>query len=73
MLGGVEFESIHYSGGIVRVAGLTLTEVEVLEYAHKLDETNRFQEVIISNITIDDSEESDSQKYTITLILKGSR
>lgn len=74
ILDGLEFESITAGEGIITVSGLTLSEVEVLEYAHAVEETGLFAEVIIERISEGTSEgdEPEKQNYVLTLKLEGS-
>lgn len=70
----VDLSNISHGGGQLRVSGQALTEVEILQYARNLDDTGRFAEVTIDNISrVETSDnESDIMNFYLTLRLKGS-
>jgi Tfp pilus assembly protein PilN len=71
VLSGIECRSISHSNSIINVSGSSPTETEILEYARKLDLTNRFDEIVITKIK--KGEEAIDQEYSLTLILKGTK
>ena len=70
VLSGIEFKSINHGGGSISITGFSPTEEEILEYARNLDETNRFDEIVITKIK--KIEEAQAQQYHLTLKLKGT-
>ncbi len=69
---GIEIHNIGYGGATLRVNGISPSEEEVLDYARKIEATNRFSEVTITNIN--DVEDEDGQimkDFALTLILEG--
>jgi type IV pilus assembly protein PilM len=70
VLSGIEFKNITHAAGVIRILGSSPTEVEILEYARLLEETGRFDEVVVSEISESSTEEE--QEYYLTLKLKGS-
>ena len=69
VLAGIEFTEIAYSSNIFKVSGLTLTEVEALDYARKIRETGLFDQVTVTKIG--ELCSATSQEYTLTLKVEG--
>jgi len=72
LVSAIELESIIHRGDTVSIKGISPSEVEVLEYARKLDSTRRFDEIVISKIKEIDTDEIQAQEYHLTLKLKGA-
>lgn len=70
IVSGVSFRDISHKSDYVTIMGYSPTEEEILEYARKLDETDRFDEVVVTKIKKESCEESQSQEYYLTLKLK---
>jgi type IV pilus assembly protein PilM len=52
-----EINTISHAGNYLAVTGRAESEVEVMEYVRKLDDTGRFSEITISNLSRETSEE----------------
>jgi len=72
VISGIELGSIAHGGNALHIVGSSPTEKEILEYARNLDETNRFDEVVVTAIKENSNSEAQEQKYNLTLKLKGT-
>lgn len=72
VISGIELGSIAHVGNALHIVGSSPTEKEILEYARNLDETNRFDEVVVTAIKENSNSEAQEQKYNLTLKLKGT-
>ena len=70
VISGTELRSVVYGGSVINITGISPTEEEILEYARNLDETHRFDEIVVSNIRV--NEEDQTQVYNLTLLLEGT-
>ncbi len=68
--GGVNLSKISHAGGKLIIAGRASSEVEILSYARNLDNTARFLEVIVANISRVEGEEGESDEMDFSLVLK---
>ena len=70
LVDGIGYTTISYSPENLVINGTSPSEAEVLEYATRLRDANRFSEVIVTNIRyLDTSENPDeSFHYVLTLI-----
>jgi type IV pilus assembly protein PilM len=66
---GIEFKNITHAAGVIRILGSSPSEEEILEYARLLEQTGRFDEIVVSEIS--ESSNEDEQDYYLTLKLKG--
>jgi len=69
--GGVELTSMIHRKDSITIMGIAPTEKEILEYARELDETNRFDEVVVTNIK--ENSEAQGQEYYLSLKLKEAK
>ena len=70
VISGTELRSVVHGGSVINITGISPTEEEILEYARNLDETHRFDEIVVSNIRV--NEEDQTQVYNLTLLLEGT-
>ena len=70
VVSGVEFGSIAHDLDAISIIGTSPTEEEILEYARKLDGTDRFVEIVIDEIR--ETCDTQIQNYNLTLKLKGT-
>lgn len=66
----LDLSNISHSGENLQINGKALTEVEILEYARNMDNTNRFAEVTVSSINRDTSSDNESTIMNFSLSLK---
>lgn len=62
--------SIGHAGENLQINGQAPTEVEILEYARNMDNTNRFAEVTISSINRQQSSDNESSFMNFSIILR---
>lgn len=70
LVASVRLDSISHSGQSLSISGQASSEVEVLEYARKLDASGRFFEVTVSNIRKIEGSDNESAGSAFTLSLK---
>jgi len=70
VISGIELGSIAHVGNALHIVGSSPTEKEILEYARNLNETNRFDEIVVTKIR--ENNDAETQEYSLTLKLKGT-
>jgi hypothetical protein len=71
VLSEVEFRSIVYSSDVIRIQANAPSEVEILDYARALEETNRFEEVVVTQIRENETDDFIHQEFILSLKVKG--
>jgi Tfp pilus assembly PilM family ATPase/Tfp pilus assembly protein PilN len=71
MVTDLEVNSIGHSGERVDLSGKADSEQEIFKYVRILQDTGRFEEITISNITRDGASENATMRYTLALRLEG--
>jgi type IV pilus assembly protein PilM len=69
LVDGIEYQDISYSPEYLVIEGNAPSEEEVLEYAARLRDTNRFSEVVISRIQYLEASEDPDVPYYFSLTL----
>ena len=69
LVDGIEYRVVSYSPSSIEITGISPSEEEVLEYASKLRDTNRFSEVVIASINNPQSTENPDEPFNFGLSL----
>ncbi len=69
---GLDIFTINHAGDQLQVSGQSVTEQEVMQYVHKLQDTGRFSEVTIASIVrlVDSEKGTEVMDYSLALKLK---
>lgn len=70
---GLEFSQLSHTAEAVTISGRAASELEVLEYVHRLDATGRFVEITIDSLRLEDEGDplSKVMDFSLTLRLEG--
>jgi type IV pilus assembly protein PilM len=70
---GLSLGTLSHNGSQITINGKADSEQQVLQYVRNLDASDRFSEITINSIRLNENEDETYVEYSLTCVLKGDR